>query len=456
MARKKDQKPRSRLARVARLGGLTSRVSGSYMGQRVIGAFQDEETRKRALRRLHLENAEKVVETMGMLKGAAMKIGQSVAVLADGLDLPPEAERVLSRLQNKAQPVPFEIIREDIEGSLEGTLETLFAHFEPVPLGTASLGQAHGARLLDGTEVVVKVLHRHIEHSVDTDLAALKAMLLGSRFLRRDRGEIDEIFDEVQQRLSEELDYYREAANLEYFRQALSHVEGLRVPGTHPSHCSDRVLTMDRLPGRVLEEFLEEASPAARKRAGDLLCTAFHESFYKLRALHADPHGGNFLFDQDGSVGLLDFGCVKHFELYFVATYARLASAAIDGDRRGFMQLAREIGSLHTHDSGAEDLLWDFVEAIAPPFRSPSYVAGGHEDSILERVKALAPHFLRYPGIRSSRDMVYLHRTLGGTYGMLRKLRYEEDYGARFKRYADHVMGVAEGRIEDVSPPRIG
>lgn len=456
MARTKDKGPRSRLGRVARLGGLTSRVSGSYMGQRVMGVFQDEDTRARALKRLHLENAERVVETMGALKGAAMKIGQSVAVLADGMDLPPEAERVLARLQNKAQPVPFDVIREDVEASLGGTLESLYTSFEPEPLGTASLGQAHGATMLDGTAVVVKVLHRNIEHTVDTDLAALKAMLVGGRFLRRDRGEVDEIFAEVQERLAEELDYFQEAANLEFFRAALQHLEGVSVPGTYPSHCSERVLTMDRLPGKTLEDFLDVATPESQDRAGELLCRVFHESFYKLRALHADPHGGNFLFDTDGSVGLLDFGCVKHFDLYFVSTYARMAAAAIDADRRTFMQLARDIGSVHTTQPGAEDLLWALIEALAPPFRTPSYVAGGHQDSILERVKALGPQFLRYPGIRSPRDMVYLHRTLGGTYGMLRKLRYEADYGDWFRRYAAHAIGVADGRIDDTAPPRIG
>jgi len=426
------------------------------MGQRLIGAFQDEETRQRALRKLHLANAEKVVATMGVLKGAAMKVGQSVAVMADGLDLPPEAERVLSRLQNKAEPVPFAIIREDIEASLDAPLSELFDTFDPEPLGTASLGQAHGAVLPDGTSVVVKVLHRNIEHSVGTDLAALKAMLIGGRFLRRDRGEVDEIFDEIQARLSEELDYYREAANLEFFRQALGHLDGVSVPGSHPSHSSDRVLTMDRLSGVSLEEFLPTASTGARERAGLLLCTIFHESFYKLRALHADPHGGNYLFGEDGSVGLLDFGCVKLFDPYFVATYARTARAGIDGDRGRFLECARELGSLHTDDPDAHQLLWQLMEALTPPFRTSSYTAGSHEDSIMERVKELGPRFLLYPGIRSPRELIYLHRTLGGTYGMLRKLQYTHDYGSLFRRYADHAVGVAEGRVTDVAPPAPG
>ena len=87
--------PRSKLSRLARLGGLSSRVSGSYMGQRVKGIFQDPEQRTAALNKLHLANAERVVETMGTLKGAAMKLGQTLAVAIDGLDLPPDVSRIL-------------------------------------------------------------------------------------------------------------------------------------------------------------------------------------------------------------------------------------------------------------------------------------------------------------------------------------------------------------------------
>ena len=112
--------PSSRFGRMARLGGLTSRVSGSYLGQRIKGVFQDSDTRRDALHKLHLENAERVVDTMGALKGAAMKVGQSLALATDGLNLPPEVSRILGKLNDRAEPVPFDIIQSSIERELEG------------------------------------------------------------------------------------------------------------------------------------------------------------------------------------------------------------------------------------------------------------------------------------------------------------------------------------------------
>ena len=237
--------PRGKVGRLAKLGGLTSRVSGSYIGQRIRGAFQDEETRTQAMRRLHLDNAERVVSTMGSLKGAAMKVGQSLAQVVDGLELPEEIAGILGQLNDKAEPIPFPVIRDAVEAELEGSITSLFSAFDEEPLGTASLAQAHAARLPDGTPVVVKVLHQGIENSVDADLAALKSILITGRVLRRDRKEVDEVFSEIRARLQEELDYYQEAANLEQFHASMAHIDGITIPKTHPRYSTQRVLTMD-------------------------------------------------------------------------------------------------------------------------------------------------------------------------------------------------------------------
>ena len=148
-----------------------------------------------------------------------MKVGQGLAMASRHLDLPPEVAQQLKKLEKDAEPVPFLSIKEDVERALERPLETAFSRFDEKPLGTASLAQAHRAALPDGTEVVVKVLHRGIDGSVKTDLMALKALFLGSRMLRRDRSEVDAAFAEIEARLTEELDYLQEAANIETFHE---------------------------------------------------------------------------------------------------------------------------------------------------------------------------------------------------------------------------------------------
>ena len=431
------------------MGGLTTRVTASYVGSRLAGAFKDEEGRKESRKKAHIQNAERIAETMGLLKGAAMKVGQPIAVLADGADLPPEVARILGKLHDSGEPIDFQIIKEDVEKELEGSLDELFLEFDPTPLGSASLGQAHAAKLPDGTDVVVKVLHRGIEKSVESDLLAMRSMMKASRLVKRDQDEMDQVFEEIRDRLREELDYYQEAANLEFFHGALKHMDGIRIPTHFPSHSTDKVLTMSRLYGVPVSEFVENSTPEARQRAAMNLVTVFHEMAYKLRVLHSDPHPGNYLFEEDGTVGLLDFGCVKRFDAYFMANYARMGRAGVAGNRQETLDLAREIGALKGEDPGAEELLWQLCDIMGIPFRQGVYRCGVSEDNLHKRIQTIAPQFIRFPQIQAPRECVYLHRALAGVYQMARKLELETDFAAMFYSYADHAIGVAEGRIQE-------
>ncbi len=437
--------PKSRFGRLAKLGGLTSKVSGSYLGQQVRGLFQTDDERSSSMRDLHIENARAVAEAMSQLKGAAMKVGQGLAQALEGTDLPPEVAGALGRLNDKAEPIPFDIIREDVERSLERPLTEAFASFDPVPLGTASLGQAHAATLPDGQQVVVKVLHRGIEHSVDSDLSALKTMFISGRILRRNRSEVEEIFEEIRDRLTDELDYYNEAANLEYFHTAFAHDAAISVPRSHPSHCTDRVLTMQRLPGMPIDRFLAVATPKARQRAGLALARSFHVMTYELGRLHADPHAGNYLFDEDGNVGLLDFGCVKDLDEAFVSDYARLALFALDLRRDEVVAKLREMGFLESDRPEAAEVIWEIAQVIIEPFRAGMYTAGSSRDAVQQKLKALGPRVLRYPEIRTVKEGIYLHRALGGTYAMLRKLETRADWGALTRPYLERAAARGAG-----------
>ena len=257
-----------RLKRLAKLGSLTGRVTTSYVADKVRDTFRGKDLRERAKRRLHIDNAREIVETVGKLKGAAMKVGQQMAMAARALDLPEEVTQTLSQLHADADPIPFKIIKEDVEKELEGPIDSAFAFFDPEPLGTASLGQAHAATLPGGGQVVVKVLHRGVEHSVDTDLMALKTILLSGRVLRRSREEMSQTFDEIRARLIEELDYLQEAANIYAFEKLFANDQRVRIPRLHQHLCTERILTMDRLPGIPIQEFVRHGSPEEQQRAG--------------------------------------------------------------------------------------------------------------------------------------------------------------------------------------------
>jgi predicted unusual protein kinase regulating ubiquinone biosynthesis (AarF/ABC1/UbiB family) len=440
------EKPPSRLARLAQLGGLTGRVASKYVVERVKEAVSGSEVGKAALDRLHIDNARDIVETMSRLKGAAMKVGQQVAMFADGLDLPEEVGGILGKLHAKAEPIPFEVVRASIEKELERPLSEAFPFFDPTPLGTASLAQAHLARTPEGREVVVKVLHPGVEASVDTDLLALKGILATSRVLRRSQAELDDIFDEMRERLHEELDYVQEAANLEAYHRVYGADPRLRIPRAHPATSTERVLTLDRIPGRHVDAFLATATPEARQRAGTTLAHVYYEQVFQHRMLHADPHPGNYLFDEDGTVGILDFGCVKRFDPYWIGTYARAALALLDHDREAALAACVELGAWNGRDRSDAEALWGFLRGLSQGFDRGEVTLGPAHEQFIDEMRPAVKALIAHPNVRAPRHVIMLHRSLGGLYAMSRRLETRMDFGAVLRRHAEHAVRAAEGR----------
>ncbi|MCB9665359.1 MAG: AarF/ABC1/UbiB kinase family protein [Alphaproteobacteria bacterium] len=441
-----DKKP-SRLGRLAELGSLTGRVTAKYVREQVKQAVSRSELGRQALDKVQLENALDIAETMGRLKGAAMKIGQQAAMFADNLDLPPEVGRVLGKLHAEAQPVPFDQIREDVEASLEHPLGELFASVDPEPLGTASLAQAHAATLPDGREVVIKVLHRGVEGSVETDLLALRGIMLSSRALARSRHEIDEIFAELRDRLLEELDYLQEAANLATYARLYGGDPRVRIPTVHTALSTEKVLVLDRLPGVHIDRFLETATPEARQRAGTILAEIYYEQVFQHRTLHCDPHPGNYLFEPDGRVGILDFGAVRRFDEHWVAAYASVALAALADDKEGVLAHAVELGAWDGRKPAAGDALWAFVRQMVEPFGKGPLRLGGDRENFLDEMKPVIRGVLPYPSITAPRPLVMLHRSLAGMYALSRRLEAEVDYGALISRNASLAVARARGAL---------
>lgn len=440
----------SKLSRLAQLGTLSTKVGGSYLGQRIQGLFQDEAGRKKSLDEAHVVNAERIVANLGSLKGAAMKVGQAVAQVADGLNMPPEARAMLGKLHDKAEPIPFSAIRRRVESELGGDLGTLFKSFDEEPVGTASLGQAHGAILPDGSRVVVKVLHEGIEDSVTSDMSALKSMLLAGRFINRDKAEVDLIWAEITERLQEELDYRQEAANLQFFRRQFTQGRPIdrdpdvTIPFVHEGWSTGKVLTMERLEGRPLSVFASTAPEAARQRAGATIGRTFLKMEYLWRAIHADPHPGNYLFTPDGRLGILDFGCVRRYDLAWMAKYARVGHATLHGDRETCIRVAMELGCLTERHPEADELLWQLCASIGKAFVPGGFQMGGEQDTIQDEVTKLMPGILAQHRLKAPRELVYLHRALGGTHQLLKQLRVRSNWRDQFLEMGSLCIAEAE------------
>lgn len=240
-----------------------------------------------------------------------IKLGQILSTRADLL--PPEYLVELTKLQDSATPVSFEEIHEALVAELDRPVEDIFAHFDPVPLAAASIGQAHAATLWDGTEVVVKVRRPGVVEQVNEDLEILKELAAtASRHLSfADRYDLTGLVEEFSQTLRSELDYIREGHNAERFAANFAADPHIHVPRVFWEVTTARVLTLERIRGIKINDLkaLDEQG-TDRRWLADYATNVVLKMVCEDGFFHADPHPGNFFIEPNDRIGLIDFGMV--------------------------------------------------------------------------------------------------------------------------------------------------
>ena len=434
----------SRWGRLASLGRLTGSMAKEAVASSISRMVRAERSPVRARDLLGMERVRDLAHTLRQLKGGAMKVGQQLATYAEAMDLPEDVREVLASLHDQAASRPYADIEATLLEEMQRPLQDIFAHIDPMPLGTASLAQAHAATLLDGRQVVIKVLHEGVKEAIGTDLLALRGMLMSSRLLARPKAEIDDIFAELRDRLLEETDYLQEAANLHQYATLYGGDPRVEIPAPVVALSTERVLVLDRLYGMPLSQFLRTADEVARQRAARTLCELACEQLFRHRILHADPHDGNFLFKPDGTVGLLDFGCVKRFDAFFVGSYARAALSLMDNDRAAALDACFTMGAWDGVDRDDAEALWAFLQGVGRGFRSGTTTLGTPQDSLLQELRGPTKRLISHPNVRAPRDVVMIHRTLGGLYAICRRLGARADFGAIVRPHAAWAVQNAD------------
>jgi predicted unusual protein kinase regulating ubiquinone biosynthesis (AarF/ABC1/UbiB family) len=253
------QLARGRAKRVLKVGELATSVGSSYIWEALKSPFRSADKRQQALLDTHIRNALRIVESSKELKGAFMKLVQMLSMRDD--ILPAEALSVLSVVQSQVPPMAYAEIRAQVKRELGKPPERLFAAFDEQAFAAASLGQVHGAVLKSGEEVVVKVQYPGVEETVEQDLSNLKALLQVFTMIGRDvmRQNIDqrEVYQELEERLHEELDYLNEAKNIALFQQMFRDDAEVVIPAVYPEFSSRRVLTMSRVQGYPFADILK-------------------------------------------------------------------------------------------------------------------------------------------------------------------------------------------------------
>ena len=408
--------------RFLKLGGLTARVGSSYLGQRVKDAFQDGEDKAKSLAATHILNATRVVETFGQMKGAVMKLGQHMSLAAD--ILPPEVVEILSKLQSTAPPVPFSQLRDQVIHELGSPPEELFAEFDTTAHASASIGQVHRATLHDGSQVVVKIQYPGVDRMVESDLDNLRtlAKTMGKVWFK---GDPLKFFEEVRERLGEELDYRIERENLLLFRRLFADREDIVIPRPVEAFCSRRVLTMSYTPGMPWDEICcEDKDQGRRDDFGARLLDLLLCQFFDHGVMHADPHPGNFALDEKNRLVMYDFGCVKTFDSAFVEGYRRALRDAMQGhfdriptdlDAIGIRYRGRKPPSLQWYAEVAGMLLAPFLSDTPVPI---------HQADIHSQFQSWGrQNFTTLLQFEAPAELAMFNRVVAGMYGNLRRLK---------------------------------
>ena len=244
-----------------------------------------------------------------------IKLGQVLSLRPDLVGSAQAAE--LQLLQANVPADPPEAVARTIESELKGTIPQLFDEFDQTAMASASIGQAHRARLPDGTAVVVKVQHENIRGKIHEDLEVLAGLAgLAERIPEFAVWRPREIVSQLSRSLKRELSFTQEQANLIMLKEALSGLSGIRIPEAFASHSSHRVLTMSLLSGESINQVSdpEKYSDEDREEFARRIANLYVEMIFVKGLYHADPHPGNILIEHDGSLGLLDFGMVGRID----------------------------------------------------------------------------------------------------------------------------------------------
>jgi aarF domain-containing kinase len=304
--------PVGRFRRFTALGTLQAKIGAAYLFHWLRGWFKNAEENQKLLAETHWRTALRMLDSMSYLRGAVMKIGQTLANFPD--IAPREFVETLERLHFEAPPMHWSLLREMVHNELGDDPENLFASFDKRAFAAASLGQVHRATLKSGEEVAVKVQYPGIARSIESDFRNLFLFLLPSR-LSKDWESTKDQFADLQQRLALETDYELEAANLRKAGTLFRDADGIVVPRVFPQYSSARVLTMERLEGVHLSEFIaRNPSQEERNEVAEKVLRAWYRLMYAGRMLYVDMHSGNYLVLDDGRLGVIDFGLVMPIE----------------------------------------------------------------------------------------------------------------------------------------------
>ena len=417
--REQDRIPTGKVKRASKFVGTGARVGMNYIKHYVSGGKNREE--------LDRANAEDIFNTLSELKGSALKMAQILSM--DQHVLPEAYTKKFVMAQYSAPPLSLPLVVKTFREAFGKSPFEIFKDFSKNAINAASMGQVHSA-VYNGTKVAVKVQYPGVADSVESDLNMVKPF--ATKLVGVKGADVDQYFDEVKERLLEETDYELELKRSMEMAERLKKLEGIYFANYYPEVSSRRIITMDWLEGKHLREFMaDKPDQETRNALGQKLWDFYNVQINELKAVHADPHPGNFLFNMNGSLGILDFGCVKEFDDDFYQAFFSLLLKDTTENDDILEQRLKRLDMIFDDDSERErsfflENLKTSIKLTAEPFRNTVFNFGDKDfiNRIYEFGESMgkSPELRKTKKARGPKDALFINRTFFGLYNMLHEL----------------------------------
>jgi len=419
--REQESIPTTKTQRSAKFVKTGFQIGGNYIKHYSKKLFNPDLDREA----LNEDNATDIYKSLSELKGSALKIAQMLSM--DKNVLPRSYVDKFTQSQYNAPPLSGPLIVRTFTKHFGKPPEKIFDTFNTVSTHAASIGQVHEA-MLDGKKLAIKIQYPGVADSISSDLKLVKPFAF--RLLGMSEKELNVYVAEVEERLLEETDYELEVRRSIQFSEACKDLDNVVFPTYYPELSGKRIITMDWIKGKHLKEFLKtNPSQELRNKIGQALWDFYNFQQHELRAVHADPHPGNFLITADEKLGVIDFGCIKELPDDFYEPFFSLVSAGILDDKDKTIDAFRKLDMIFKTDSPAQVEFYykayrEMIGLFARPYLDEVFDFSKPE--FFEQLYAYGEKIAKMPEFKQPRGVkhfIYVNRTNFGLYTILQELK---------------------------------